>query len=71
MATGRNGQWTMPSGDAGSPIGHMPLGMQVETAMGAWMVRPLHGAPLGVGEASEGRTDGAQMSSLIAIQSSV
>ena len=35
--------------------------------MGVWIVRLLHKAPLGVGEASAGRTNGAQMTSVTAI----
>ena len=48
-----------------------PSGTRVETEMGAWRVRPLHGEPLWVGEASEGGTDGVQMSNLTAIQNTV
>ena len=72
MATGRDGRRTMPTGGAGSPIGGRPSGTRgtrVEDATGAWTVRPLHGAPPGIGEASEGRTNGAQMSSLTTVQS--
>ena len=69
MATGRDGRRTMPTGGAGSPIGGRPSGTRVEDATGAWTVRPLHGAPPGAGEASEGRTNGAQMSSLTTVQS--
>ena len=36
----------------------------MEDATGAWTVRLLHGAPPGIGEASDGITNGAQMSSL-------
>ena len=69
MATGRDGRRTMPTGGAGSPIDGRPSGTRVEDATGAWTVRPLHGAPPGIGEASEGRTNGAQMSSLTTVQS--
>ena len=69
MATGRDGRRTMPTGGAGSPIDGRPSGTRVEDATGAWTVRPLHGAPPGIGEASEGRTNGAQMSSLTIVQS--
>ena len=67
MATGCDNQQTMPAGAAGSLISGRPLGTRVEDATGAWMVRPLHGAPPGVGEVSEGRTNGAQMSSLTTV----
>ena len=69
MATSRDGRRTMPTGGAGSPIGKRLSGTRVEDATGAWTVRPLHGAPQGIGEASEGRTNGAQMSSLTTVQS--
>ena len=59
MATGRDGRRTMPTGGVGSPISGRPSGTRVEDATGAWTVRPLHGAPPGIGEASEGRTNGA------------
>ena len=68
-ATGRDGRRTMPTGGAGSPIGGRPLGTQVEDTTGPWTVRPLHGAPPEIGEASEGRTNGAHMSSLTTVQS--
>ena len=70
MATGRDGRRTMPTGGAGSPIGGQPSGTRVEDATGPWTVHPLQGAPLGVGKASEGGTNGAQMSNLTTIQSS-
>ena len=69
MATGRDGRRTMPSGGAGSPIDGRPSGTRVKDATGAWTVRLLHGAPPGIGEASEGRTNGAQMSSMTTVQS--
>ena len=69
MATGRDGRRTMPTGGAGSPIDGRPSGTRVEDATGAWTVRPLHGAPPGIGDASEGRTNGAQRSSLTTVQS--
>ena len=69
MATGRDGRRTMPTGGAGSSIDGRPSGTRVEDATGAWTVRPLHGASPGIGEASEGRTNGAQMSSLTTVQS--
>ena len=69
MATGRDGRRTMPTGGVGSLICGWPSGTRVEDTTGAWTVRPLHGAPPGIGEASEGRTNGAQMSSLTTIQS--
>ena len=69
MATGRDGWRTMPTSGAGSLIDGRPSGTRVEDATGAWMVRTLHGAPPGIGEASEGRTNGAQMSSLTTVQS--
>ena len=69
MATGRDGRQTMPTGGAGSPIDGRPSGTRVEDATGAWTVRLLHGASPGIGEASEGRTNGAQMSSLTTVQS--
>ena len=59
MATGRDCRQVMPTGGVGSPIGGRPSGTRVEDAMGAWTVRLLHGAPLGISEASEGRTNGA------------
>ena len=71
MATDHGGRRTMPTGDAGCPIGGRSSEMREEAATGAWMFRPLHGAPPGVSEASEGRTDGVQMSSLTAVQSIV
>ena len=58
MATGRDCRQTMPTGGAGSPSGGRPSGMRVEDATGAWTVPTLHGCPLGVDEASEGRTNG-------------
>ena len=69
MATGRDDRRTIPTGGAGSLIDGQPSGTRVEDATGAWMVRPLHRAPPGIGEASEGRTNGAQMSSLTTVQS--
>ena len=69
LATGRDGRRTMPTGGVGSLIGGRPSGTRAEDAMGAWMIRPLHGAPPRVGEASEGRTNGAQISSLTTVQS--
>ena len=69
MATGRDGRQTMLTGGARSPIGGRLSGTRVEDATGAWTVRPLHRAPLGISEASEGRTNGAQMSSLTTVQS--
>ena len=69
MATGRDSRRTMPTGGAGSPIGGQPSGTRVEDTTGLWTVRPLHGAPRGVGEASEGRTNGALMSTLTTVQS--
>ena len=69
MATGRDGRRTMPTGGAGSLIDGRPSGTRVEDATGAWTVRPLHGDPPGIGEASEGRTNGAQMCSLTTVQS--
>ena len=69
MVTGCDGRRTMPTGGAGSPIGGRPSGTRLEDARGAWTVRPLHGASPGIGEASEGRTNGAQMSSLTTVQS--
>ena len=68
MATSRDGRRTMPTGGAGSPIGGRPSGTQVEDATGAWTVRLLHGAPPGIGKASEGRTNGVQISSLTTVQ---
>ena len=68
MATGCDGRQTMPTGGAGSPIDGRLSGTRVEDATGAWTVRLLHGAPPGIGEASEGRTNGAQMSSLTTVQ---
>ena len=69
MATGHDGRRTMSTGGAGAPIGGRPSGTRVEDATGAWTVHPLHGAPLGISEASEGRTNGAQMSSVTTVQS--
>ena len=69
MATDHGGRRTMPTGNAGSPIGGWPSGTREEVATGAWAVRPLHRAPPGVGEASKGRANGAQMSSLTTVQS--
>ena len=69
MATGRDGRRTMPTVGAGSPIDGRPSGTRMEDTTGAWTVRPLHGAPPGIGEQSEGRTNGAQMSSLTTVQS--
>ena len=68
MATGHDSRRTMPTGGVGSPIGGRPLGTRLEDATGAWAVCPLHRASLGVDQASEGRTDGVQMSSLTTIQ---
>ena len=68
MATGCDGRQTMPTGGTGSPIGGRPSGTRVEDATWTWTVRLLHGAPLGISEASEGRTNGAQMSSLTTVQ---
>ena len=69
MATDHGGQRTKPTGDAGCPIRGRLLEAREEAPTGAWTVRPLHGAPPGVGKASEGRTDGEQMSNLTAVQS--
>ena len=69
MATGRDSRRTMPTGGAGSPIGKWPSGTRVEDETGAQTVSPLHGNPMGIHEASEGRTDGVQMSSLTTVQS--
>ena len=69
MATGRDSRRTLPTGGAGSPIGGRPSGTRVEDATGAWTLRPLQRVPPGIGEASEGRTNGAQMSSLTTVQS--
>ena len=69
MATGRDGRRTMPTGGAGSPTGKRPSGTRVEDATGAWTVRPLHGASPGIGQANEGRANGAQIPSLTTVQS--
>ena len=69
LTTGRDSRRTMPTSGTGSLIGGRSSRTRVETATGAWTVRLLHGAPPGVGEASERRTDGAQMSSLTTVQS--
>ena len=69
---GGNGQGvrrTMPTGGGGPPIGGWPSGAQVEAARGTWTVRPLRGAPQGVGEADEGGKDGAPFSCQTAAQS--
>ena len=58
MATDHGGRRTMPTGDVGSPISGRPSGTREEAATGACTVHPLHRAPPGVGEASEGRTNG-------------
>ena len=59
MTTSRDGRRTMLTGGAGSSIGGRPSGMRVQNVTGPWTIRPLHGAPPGIGEASEGRTNGA------------
>ena len=69
MATNHGGQQTMLTGDAGSLIGGRPSGAQEEAVTGTWTACLLHGAPLGVGKANEGRTNGVQMSNLTAVQS--
>ena len=84
MATDHGGRRTMPTGDAGSPIGSDafgPLGergelivgrsseTQEEAVTGAWTVRPLHRAPRDVGGADKGRERGARFYSQTAAQS--
>ena len=71
MAIDHGGRRAMPTGGLEFRIGGWLLGTQVEATTGAWTVHLLHGAPLGVGEASEGRTNGVQVSSLTTVQSSV
>ena len=69
MATDHGGRRTMPTGNAGSPIGGWPSGTREEVATGAWTVRPLYRAPPGVCGASEAEKDGAPFSCQTAAQS--
>ena len=70
--TTKYGNWqTMLTGDVGSPIGRRLSGTWEEAAMGPWTVCLLHGAPLGLGEASEGRANGVQISSLTTVQNTI
>ena len=69
MATDLGGRRTMPTGDAGSPIGGRSSEMQEEAVTGAWTVRPLHRAPRDVGRADKGRERGARFYSQTAAQS--
>ena len=68
MAIDHGGRRTMPTGGVGSSIGGWPSRTREEATMGAWMVRPLYRAPLGVGGASEAEKDGALFSCQTAAQ---
>ena len=46
MVTYHGGRRTMPTGDAGSPIGGRSSETQEEAVTGPWTVRPLHGMPV-------------------------
>ena len=59
MATDHGGRRTMPTGDAGSPIGGWSSETREEAVTGPWTVRPLHRAPRDVDGADKGREWGA------------
>ena len=69
MATDHGGRRTMPTGDAGYPIGGRALETLEEPVTGAWAVRPLHRAPRDVGGADKERERGARFYSQTAAQS--
>ena len=71
MATDHGGWRTMPTGDAGSPIGRRSPEMREEAVTGAWTVRLLHSALRDVGGADKGRERGARFSNQTAAQSTM
>ena len=62
MAIDHGGRQTMPTGGVGSSIDGRLSGTQEEETMGAWTIRLLYWAPLGVGGMSEPEKDGAPFS---------
>ena len=71
MVTDHGGRPTMPTGDAGSPIGGRSSETQEEAVMGLWTVRPLNGEPRDAGGADEEREGGARFYSQTAAQSTI
>ena len=69
MVTYHGGRRTMPTGDAGSPIGGRSSETQEEAVTGPWTVRPLHGPLRDAGGADEERERGARFYSQTAAQS--
>ena len=69
MATDHGGRRTMPTGDAGSPIGGQSSETREEAVTGAWTVRPLHRAPGDFGGADKERERGARFYSQTVAQS--
>ena len=69
MVTYHGGRRTMPTGDAGSPIGGRSLVTQEEAVTGPWTVRPLHGPPRDAGGADKERERGARFYSQTTAQS--
>ena len=69
MVTYHGGRRTMPTGDAGSPIGGRSSETQEEAVTGPWTVRPLHGPPQDASGADEERERGARFYSQTAAQS--
>ena len=69
MVTYHGGRGTMPTGDAGSPIGGRSSETLEEAVNGPWTVRPLHGAPWDAGGADKERERGARLYSQTAAQS--
>ena len=69
MVTYHGGRRTMPTGDAGSPIGGRSSETQEEAVTGPWTVRPLHRPPWDAGGADKEREWGARFYSQIAAQS--
>ena len=69
MATDHGSRPTMPTGDAGSPIGGRSSKTREESVTGAWTVRLLHRARWDVGEANKERERGERFYSQTAAQS--